>query len=303
MNSSRPDLNLLVIFEAVLRNGSVTGASRDLALSQPAVSHALNRLRDVLKDPLFLRSKQGLVPTARAQQLVAPVQRILSDANLVFAALDFVAETSARVYNIAASDYSALTFIPNLVRHLRLAAPGVILNVFPFAESTLRDLASGDVDISFWGTVAPRNPWRWEKLFTERYVGVIAKSHVLAAKVARSGLSLDDYLAHPHVVVSLRDPGANQIDETLAGLNRNRKIAARTSGFVTNLACLQNSDLIASGPQRLCDAKTLADCMIFEIPLALKAFDYGLVWHARADVDPGLLWLRKQIALMATTRP
>ena len=139
MNRSRPDLNLLVIFDAVLRSGSVTGASRDLALSQPAVSHALNRLRDVFKDPLFLRSKQGLVPTARAQQLVVPVQRILSDANLVFAASDFVAETSTRVYNVAASDYSALTFIPNLVRHLRHAAPGVILNVVAFAESSLRD--------------------------------------------------------------------------------------------------------------------------------------------------------------------
>ncbi len=300
MNNSRPDLNLLVVFDAVVRSGSVTAASRDLALSQPAVSHALNRLRDVLNDPLFLRSKTGLVPTARAQQLVGPVQRILAEANLVFVASDFMAETSTRVFTIAATDYSALTLIPTLVRQLRNVAPGVLLNVVAFAEATLPDLQSGDVDVSFWGTVPPQNPWRWERLFEDRYVGVIAKSHALSGKVATPGVSLDDYLAYPHVVVSLRDPGSNQIDGALAGLHRMRKIAARTSGFVTNLACLHNTNLVASLPQRLCDARTLAECVTFEIPLALKPFHYGLVWHARADADPGLQWLRQQIAHIAT---
>lgn len=295
MNEPRPDLNLLVVFDAVATCRSVSEAARRLSLSQPAVSHALNRLRDLLGDRLFVRGRTGFVPTPRAEAMIEPVRELLAAAGVVLASRGFDPGSSETNFRIVASDYANAILVPRLAATCRALAPGVTLTVAPVGAGTLTDLESGELDCAFWGAAMPPAPWCGRSLFAERLVGAMGRSHPLADKAAVGRIELDDYLAHPHVVVSMRDPSPSIVDTTLADLGLTRRVAVRTTSFVSNLSMLAGTDLIASVPRRLATAMDPEVVVVFEIPLELPPIDYRLVWHRRTDTDPGVAWLRRVI--------
>ncbi|MFZ6874204.1 LysR family transcriptional regulator [Undibacterium sp. Di27W] len=299
MNIARPDLNLLVIFDAVASKGSVSKAAEQLALSQPAVSHALNRLRYLLDDPLFVRSKSGFLPTPRALAMIGPVRDILSAAGFVLSGHAFDPKTSKHVFRIGSSDYSNTTLIPALVQACRVAAPNITLDIIPAGKTSYEQLAAGELDCSFWASHAPELPWRSSHLFSEHLVGMVANTHPLARKSRKQGISLDEYLAYPHIIVSLRDPGKNPVDDALAQLGRSRTIRVVTQSFSTNMASLAGSDLIASLPSRLSDDARRQNIVMFDLPLELVSYDYMLAWHRRTDTDPAAIWLRMLIEQVA----
>lgn len=288
----RPDLNLLAVFDAVARLGSVTAAAEHLALSQPAVSHALNRLRATVGDPLFTRSGRGLVPTPRAVAMLAPARDVLTSATGLLAPQLFSPESETAVFRVGASDYAALTLVPEIARLTHHTAPHVRLEIAPVGGETLRQLESGVLDVSYWGTRPPGPPFHHQVLFQEHYVGVARTRHPAFGKTRCGRVTLSRYLSYSHAVVSLREPGTNEIDRALARLNRSRRIGLASHSFAGNIASLTRSDLIASLPARLCQSSLLRGLRVFKLPLDVPAYSYGLVWHQRSHVAPGHRWLR-----------
>ncbi len=298
MNVMKRELGLLVVFDAVAQTGSVTAAARQLALSQPAVSHALNRLRDLTGDQLFARSGRGLVATARAQALTGPVRALLAEADKLLHAGPFDHARDARRMRVAASEYALLTLVPALLREVRRSAPHVTIEIQPVGPDTLLHLERGMIDASFWGTALPKGPFQQMTLFREHLVGVARARHPVFGQTSRR-VSLQHYLAHPHAVVSLGDPGRNVVDEALASEGHARRIAAASPSFMANLAALTGSDLIATVPSRLCRGPHMRGLATFPLPMTVAPYAYGLIWHQRSAGDAALAWLRARIAALA----
>ncbi|MFV3075470.1 LysR family transcriptional regulator [Niveispirillum fermenti] len=295
MNLSRIDLNLLVVFDAVVRTGSVKDAAPLLALSQPAVSHALNRLREMLNDPLFVRSHNKLVPTERARAMAGPVAKILEDVSRVVAGGEFDASSSNRTFRIAISDFTALTIVPRLMRKLRLLAPDTTLDLMPVGEQTLALLEKGELDCTFWGLRPPETPYQSLPLFRDSFVGYCCKWHPLM-QAGRGQITTDDYLAYPHAIAQFRDPNPSPVDVALAAMGQSRNIVLRSPSFMSNISTIAGTDLIATLPSRLAPVATSQGLSSFRLPVTVPDFPYSLVWHRRTEADPAVDWFRQLFA-------
>jgi DNA-binding transcriptional LysR family regulator len=299
MNILRPDLNLLVVFEAVATCGSVSEAARRLSLSQPAVSHALNRLRDLVGDRLFVRSRAGLVPTTRAEAMIGPVRAMLANAGEVFAGGVFDPTTSERRFRIGTSAYSNATLLPMLLREFRHHAPGLSLEAVAIAPTTMADLETGQIDCTFWVGSISGPPWRSQQLLEERMIAMVDRTHPLAERAAAGSVELADYLAFPHIMITPAGSAACPIDAALGCLGLSRRVVVWTRSLEANLGALRGTDLIASLQQRMATVVKPEGFVAFEIPLDLSGFAYELVWHSRTDGDPGNVWLRETITRLA----
>lgn len=302
MNSDRFDLNLLVVFDAVALTGSVTSAAARLAMSQPAVSHALNRLRDLVGDPLFVRNRNALVPTPRAQAMIEPVRSIVEAARDVVQRGAFDPGTSDRVFRIGGSDYSMIVIVPALARLLRAEAPGSTLDLVPVGPQTLALLETGELDCAFWGTTVPEAPYLSSTLFEESFIGAIGRQHPLASKARQGRLTLDDYLAYPHAVTQFRLSVPSAIDTALAKLGRARTVGFASPNFASNVAALRDTDMVMTIPSRLASVLVGRKLVSFDLPFDIKNHPYSLIWHRRNDADPACRWLR-EMAIAAATSP
>lgn len=289
-----PDLNLLVILDALCRFGSVSKAAEALSLSQPAVSHALNRLRGVTQDPLFTRSGRGLVPTPRARALAEEVAGIVAAAQASLRPERFDPELDSAVVRLGLSDYAGLTLLPPLVAVLRDKAPLVRIEALPVGRTALRQLEEGALDLCFWGTAPPEAPFLYRQLFRESFMVVLRAGHpALAGKIG-----LEEWLSLGHAVVSLGDPGQSPVEAALTALGRSRRVMLASPSFAANLAAVAASDLVATMPARL--AAAMGEGLVARpLPVAVPVFDYGMIWHPRAEVSPALRWLREAIVKLA----
>lgn len=291
MHSRRPDLNLLVVLDALARTGSSTRAAQALALSQPAVSHALNRLRAQTGDALFVRDGRRLAATPRAREIAAEAGALIEAAGRLLSRHAFEAATTRRRFRIAASDYSSLTLAPGLIGLFAARAPLATLDVESAGPATLDALVSGVLDASFWGEAAPAG-MRSEILFRENLTGVARRGHPALRGRRRGAPSLDAYLACAHVTVSLRSPGANPVDAALAALGRARRAPIVVQSFAAAAAAIAQGDLVAALPRRLTPFLRALDLALFDLPFETPEFPYRLIWSERAERDPGGLWLR-----------
>lgn len=291
----KADLNLLVIFDAVARLGSVSQAAQHLALSQPAVSHALKRLRAVTGDPLFTRAGRGLVATPRAIQMMAPVRGLVDTAEALFHPQRFYPADEARVFRIGASDYAAFALMPQVIRLLEATAPRVTVEMLPAGGQVPDQLMHGQLDVSFWGTDAPPSPNLYMPLFSEHYVGIARSDHPIFLQDNDGRVALATYLRFPHAVVSLQSPGTNAVDLALAARGLARRVGLVSHSFAGNLATLPLCNLIGSIPSRLC--KRLDERLRrFDLPIVVPEYTYGLVWHPRTARLASHVWLRDLIA-------
>jgi len=293
MNNGRIDLNLLVVFAAIAETGSVTAAARKLALSQPAVSHALNRLRDVTKDALFVRGRAGLVPTPRAEAMVSPVRDALAVLGGALQPDRFDPGSAGRSFRLGVSDYALATLGQPLMRAVRAQAPGVGLEFRLVDERSLAMLETGALDGLFWGADAPEPPVQGLDLFREHLVGLVCARHPLAGAAREGALTLEDYLAFPHIVVSWREPHRSAVDAALDRLGRQRRVGVVSPNFTANIAALAGTDLIMSLPARMADSLASPALVQFSLPLELADYPYRFLWHLRTARDPGMIWLRE----------
>src|SRR2546425_9775105 len=224
MNWRAFDLNLLVVFDGVMHERSVTRAGKRLGMSQPALSHALNRLRYLLKDQLFLRTPQGMVPTPRAEQLALPLRQALADMQRALEPETFVATQANRRFSIAINNYAAIVLAAPLVAAVAAAAPLVQLDLRPSGTLDVFDhLDSGELDVAIGTFDAVGERFGSAALLQGRVVAVMRRGH----PAARSKLSAEAFGALAHVAISSSGDDTGFIDRSLATRGARRRIALR----------------------------------------------------------------------------
>ena len=294
-NIGRPDLNLLVVFDAIRQSGQVTLAAKALSLSQPAVSHALNRLRDIVSDPLFVRTQNGLVMTPRAHAMAPTVSRMLEMASEALSAGIFQASDAETVFTLGVSEYSIEVLLPPILRSLRVKAPKARLESELLGADILERLESGKLDCAFWGAKPPPLPFHFSNLYTEHFVGFVCKKHPLANSATQRELSLDEFLAFPHAIVRLSNTGASPLDLALEKLGRVRQVVLGSPSFAGNLSALSGTDLVFSVPSRFARLANQHDLVGFRLPVEVPEFNYSLIWHSRMNHDEAFNWLKGEI--------
>ena len=290
----RFDLNLLVAFEALMEERSVTGAARRLGVGQPAMSSTLARLREMFGDPLLTRGAQEMVPTQRALALMEPVGRILADLReQIFAVLPFEPATEQRSFRIGVSDQAEAAVVPGVLGLLRQEAPGIQL----IARSVEMRLAAemlhtGTIDVAI-GYFPDDDPEiDRQLLYRETFVCLFDG----AACGLASPLSLDDYVSVPHVLASARGEPFGYIDDRLREIGRARTVLYTTPHFLALPFVLLGLRAIAAVPRRL--AEFCADAARLDVsplPLGTIGYDVRMAWHRRSGSDAPQRWLRDVI--------
>jgi DNA-binding transcriptional LysR family regulator len=299
MNISGVNLNLLVAFDALFSELSVTAAAKRAGVTQPAMSNTLAQLRALFDDALFIRHRTGLSPTARAKELAEPIRQGLRLLEGALSAPRFEPATSERRFVIAASDYVELVLLPPLLRRLEKIAPRVRLQLKPWGlHEAPPELARGEVDLmlGFYDKLPPHH--HEQLLFEDEYVCVVRRRH----PTVKAKLSLGQYLALSHVLVSSRSDSPGSVDRALLTLGKKRTIGARVSHFMTVPVLIAQTDFVAALDRRV--------AQVFAAPLGLKLFppplklpkgSVGQVWHEQQQTDPAQRWLRQTIAEVAAT--
>ena len=291
MNVSELDLNLLRVFDAVLRSRSVTAAATQLRLTQPAVSNALARLRSAFGDPLFLRAAQSMEPTPFARELAEPVRQALA---LLDSALahgpGFDPASSSRLFRFYMSDLGQIEFLPPLVERLRVAAPKLRLEAVGLEPVAIADaLAAGTLDVAmgFLPGLAP--PIRRRALFRDPYVCLVRADHPARALTRKA------FLEAPHAVVSYRG-GHRIVEEALERAGVAPRIVLRVPHFTVVPMVLERTDLILTLPARVARVyERRGEFRSLPLPLAIPPAEVAIHWHERFDADPGNRWLREQL--------
>lgn len=288
----RIDLNLLVILDALLGEQHVTRAAERLHLSQPAVSHALARLRDLLGDPLLVRAGSGLVPTARALELAAPLAETLAQVQSLLAPNTFDPASARRTFRLAMSDYGAAIILPGLIRTLRTEAPGIDLQISHASrEGMVEGLLNGDIDLA--AGVLPELPGdlRSTPLFEERYVCLLDRQSLPAAGV----LDLPTYLSRPHVLLEMRGSGTPEIERTLTALRERRRVAISLPHWSVAPQFISGTDLILTVASRALNEVDDESLIVVPPPFEIAPFTFVSAWHKRRGGDQALNWLNQRI--------
>lgn len=282
------DLNLLKTLDALLDERSVTRAAARLALTQPAVSGMLNRLRDNFNDPLFIRAPHGIVPTARAEELAAPVKRILADIDVLLQPVTFDPLTARLTFTLAATDYALRAVVVPFIAALKVQAPGIRVRVVPVESDRLAArLEQGKIDLALLTPHTTPDELHSRALYDERYVCMMRADHPDAGKP----LSLDRFCALEHVLVSYEGESFRGVtDDALEKVARMRHVGLSVSNFLVLPDVLAISDMIAVVPSRIADNQT--GMFVCETPVPVPGFTKSMAWHGRSHRNPAQRWLR-----------
>jgi DNA-binding transcriptional LysR family regulator len=296
MNWGAFDLNLLIVFDAVMQDRSVTRAGDRIGLSQPATSHALNRLRYMLKDELFIRTPEGMVPTPRAEMLALPLRNALSEMQLALEPAVFDPVASDRRFVLTVNNYAAVVLVPPLVAAISATAPAVQLDLRPSGTLDVVDrLDHGDLDLTIGRMETPGERFAGAPLLEDPFVMVMRRGH----PASRRKLSIETFAALPHLEISSSGDDTHFIDDWLAERGLVRRIALRAP-YLSAGAVLVQSDLVATLSRRI------AQEFVRNHPLQIREPPYDspqvrttMLWHRRFDGHPAHRWLREIILSVA----
>lgn len=302
INLAAIDLNLLVVFDALMTEQNVTRAGERIGLSQPATSNALARLRSLISDDLFIRTVAGLRPTPTAialyQQLHPALQQIQA---ALLEQSTFDPATSDRVFAIGMSDYGEFTLLPNLMQKLQSLAPQASVQIRAGDRQKLLSLLdSGEIDLAC-GVFPEKTAWHQEQLLLqESYVCVCRKHHPIIG----SSLSLEEYLLVSHLLVSVKEDQIGRVDALLAEQNLKRHVALSTPHFLTAPFILAQTDLVATLAHRV--ALTFANSQnlkLLPLPFPLSGFSVVMRWHQSTETSPACQWLRSIVLQVKSLSP
>ena len=310
MNFRTLDLNLLRVFDEVMAERNLTRAAGKLAMTQPAVSNALKRLREALGDPLVVRAGYGVEPTPTALSLWPAVRDALAQLRATFTPSAFVPAQASTQFTLAMADATASLLIPPLVAIVEREAPGVSLRVMPLTTRDPRQLlATQDVDVAvghFPGVIAsvsveeiqPESAalFGHRRLYGSHYACVMRRDHPLAS----DELTLDAYCAAHHLLVSVSGRPFGHVDEGLAALGRTRRIVLTVNQFFTAGIVVANSDLLTALPRHFLASTGMASRVaVRSLPMKLARVDVEALWLRRRGARPGHDWLRAAIVRAA----
>lgn len=287
------DLNLLVVLAVLLDEASVTRAAARLGRTQSAVSHALDRLREVFKDPLFVRSGQRMVPTPRAEALRAPVADVASRLHdLWIGAPPFDPAAARRRFVLTASDYLQIVLVPPLVQRLRRVAPGVTLEVRGPRSRLLERLSRGEYDFSLSIALDESPSLFSQRLFTDRFACLVADDH----PAVRGGLDRATFVRLPHVLVApLGSTPSGHVDRELARAGEARRVVVVLPDFMVAPRVLRGTDLVLTLPERVARLFEGRGVRLLPPPIDLPPLAAHLVWHERLSRDPASQWFRRVV--------
>lgn len=288
----RLDLNLLVVFEAIYRSRNLTAAGRALNLSQPAVSHALARMREVFKDPLFVRLPRGLQPTPLANDLAPVLMEGLGTIRSGLERRSFDPAMSTRVFTIGMGDIAEAVQLPRLLLTVRQIAPHVTLRTTQIPGPRLRDaLGDGEIDVAT-GDYALGAGCRETLLYESTYACVLRADHPNIGK----RISAAQFAAAEHILVAPQ--AASRHEQNIKRALTHRKVNARIGVQITHFnavpALVTSTDMIATIPTLLAESmRSYENIRILPPPIPLPKVTVSLYWHERFHREPGNAWLRQ----------
>jgi DNA-binding transcriptional LysR family regulator len=289
------DLNLLVILKTLLEELNLSKAGKRLGLSQPAVSHALSRLRDQFDDPLLVRTSHGMRPTPRAQEMSERIRHLINEAEQIFQKQEsFDPSTAKGRVVIATTDYFDQLVMPRLVPILMREAPDVqIVTKISSAKSPREELERGESDLAIAGFFSKLGDGLYQqKLFDENFVAIVRKNH----PIVKSKLSLKQFIALDHLLVSPHGDMDGVVDVALRNIGESRRIVAGVASFASPGMVLAESDAVLTIPERVADIYLkYLPLKSFPVPLKIPGFAVLQVWHQRLSQDPLHGWVRKLI--------
>jgi DNA-binding transcriptional LysR family regulator len=299
---SQVDLNLFVVLEAIYREGNITRAGQQLNLTQPAISHALKRLRDLLQDPLFVRQGPHMVPTPFTRNMIEQVRQALQilEVNL-HESRNFVPEDTRRNFHLSLWEYAEALILPHLLRRLARAAPGMSITTSRVRRRDLEtELANGSVDLAIDIPMTMSDRIRHKWLLNEPFVVIARQRH----PAITGKLDLDTYLAQRHIQVSSRRYGPSLIDVELSRRGLRRQVFLRSPHNLTACMVVSKTDMLLTLPER--HAKLMNTGFLNQVhpfPLQAPRLEAHLYWHESVENDPANRWLREEIEKILTPEP
>ena len=287
---TRLDAKLLLAFDAVMEERSVTRAAQRLNMTQQGLSGSLQRLRDLFDDPLFVREARGVSPTPRAEALAPRIKSVLADLESVLESQEFDPALAEGTIFLATSDYALSTFMPPLFQRFRSLAPKVRLAVRPLTSTIFSEQPPGDrIDLTLSITQhAPRN-WFTRPLFEERLLCAVRADHPLAG----TKVDIDTFCNCEHLLVSpYKGDFTGATDRALAQIDRTRRVGLVIPSFMVAGAILERTDLLVVLPERVL-RNINSPLFIFPPPLELEDADVLAAWPARVHEDPLHAWFRQ----------
>ncbi len=302
MNFAAFDLNLLRVFDALMRERSATRAGERIGLSQPAVSAALARLRHALGDGLFVRQRSEMIPTPRALALAGPIREALARVEGALQGAErFAPATAERAFTLLGADFFALMLMPALAEELAKAAPGIALRFVDSAHGEVEPvLTRGAADFAL---EPPHEVPDWiarRLLFKSPFAVIAAKDHraLRAARVKRGApVPLDLFCALPHALRSIDGSTTGAIDAALATVGRKRRVVLALPQFISVAHAVARGQLIASVPVQFATAFAAPlGLATYAVPVPVAVPPIYLYWHRRHDDDAAHAWMRDRIA-------
>lgn len=302
MHINRIDLNLLVVFDAIYSEGGITRAARKLHLSQPAVSHALGRLRDLFDDSLFERDGRLMMPTPKARSLIGTVRRSLRELQIMFNDIErFEPASSDRAFTVGMRDLLEVSVLPSLAVRLAKAAPELtVASVRLHRQDLEAELATGVLDAAIDVLQPVSDQVAYQRIAQDRMV-VLARPH---HRAAIQGLTLEEYLEQDHIQLSSRRSGQSFEDLELSRLGIQRRIRLRCQNAFAALQIVSETNYLLTLAENY--ARVLAPqfkLQVLPLPFKTTPFDAYLYWHRNVDNDPGNRWLREQIQTLSRPQP
>lgn len=294
MHLNRVDLNLLVVLDAIYTEGGITKAARKLHLTQPAISHALSRLREMFGDPLFERQGQAMAPTPLARGIIEPVRRSLRDLEITLNQVArFDPATSQARFTIAVRDVLEATLLPALMERVAREAPQIEIAAVRADRRELEsELAMGTLDAAIDVLLPLSEQIRHSRIGIDPMVVMARKGHPAVGR----GLDLPTYLRQDHILVSSRRAGPGLEDVELSRHGHQRRIRLRCQHYFAACSVVSRTDLILTMPETYARiASQQFGNQILPFPLPMPTLDAHLYWHANVEDEPANRWLRERV--------
>ena len=288
MNLKETDLNLFIAFDVIYTEKNLTKAGQVLGITQPAVSNALSRLRELFGDDLFIRTSKGMIPTHVANQIIKDVRSALSlIQNTISETEKFDPSIAEMTFKISIGDSSEYRLLPLLIKELAEIAPKIKVETYltPRKDAP-RELASGTIDFSIDPPVHSDPHLRHEKIYEEDYVMIVRKDHPI---LSLKEIAIEDYLKLSHIHISNRKTGLGHVDMALYRLGLSRDISLRAQHFLVAPYIVEQSDLAITTTKGFAVDRDLA---WRELPFEIEPLILHLYWHEAKDSDPSTKWMK-----------
>ena len=294
MNYEQFDLNLLNVFDAVMTELNVTRASERLNMTQPAVSNALKRLRNLLNDELFVKVPSGVSPTPKALEIWQPLREALNQIRQTLEPIEFNPATETATFTIALNDFNAALILPPLMKGIEAIAPNINVRTVPNTHiNAAMLLEKAEIDIAIGVFPSPPPRLRSQTLLTSPWICAMRRDHSLV----RKKLTLDRYAQAKHLLVTLTGESTGLIDPLLQERGLNRRIGLTVNHFFVAPQILVNSDLIATLPTRVVQLSGIADQLhLTPVPIEIHPTSIKMMWHERSQRNTAQVWFRTQLA-------